>query len=152
SAPRQDTPEALLRRADLALYRAKAEGKARAAAFEPALERHARARLDLQTELREALIRNELQVYYQPIVSLTTGRILELEALVRWVHPRHGIITPGDFIPVAEETGLIVPTGRFVLEQACRAVAEWRRVSPDLGLSVNVSARQFQDAELIHDT
>src|SRR5205085_9681386 len=86
SAPRQDTPEALLRRADLALYRAKAEGKARAAAFEPALERHARARLDLETELREALIRNELQVYYQPIVSLTTGRILELEALVRWVH------------------------------------------------------------------
>jgi diguanylate cyclase (GGDEF)-like protein/PAS domain S-box-containing protein len=152
SAPGQDDPQALLRRADLALYRAKAEGKARAAAFDPSLERTARARLDLETDLRQALDRCELRVFYQPMVSLADAQTLELEALVRWEHPSRGLILPSEFIGVAEETGLIVPIGRWVVETACRD-ASWLQaeLGRTIGVSVNLSSRQFQYPELVSD-
>jgi diguanylate cyclase (GGDEF)-like protein len=147
--------EALLRDADLAMYRAKTNGKARWELFDDTLEVQAMERLEVETDLRRALEREEFRVYYQPIVSLADGRIVELEALVRWQHPERGLVPPGTFIPVAEETGLIVPLGLWVLEQACRQVRRWQDASPagntPLVMSVNLSARQFQQPTLLAD-
>jgi EAL domain-containing protein (putative c-di-GMP-specific phosphodiesterase class I) len=111
-------------------------------------------RLTLEAELRTALERGELRIDYQPIVDLETGRIIEMEALVRWQHPRLGLVSPARFIPVAEETGLIVSIGHWVLEQACRRARTWRTTLPnarDLVMSVNLSARQFHHPELVAD-
>jgi diguanylate cyclase (GGDEF)-like protein/PAS domain S-box-containing protein len=145
--------EALVRNADLAMYRAKRNGKARHETFEGTMEDGALARIELETDLRHALNRNEFVVHYQPIVSLETSRIVEVEALVRWKHPVRGLIQPNDFIPVAEETGLIVPIGRWVLEEACRQVASWARdlKTPAITVSVNLSARQFEHPGLLGD-
>ncbi|HEU4767239.1 MAG TPA: EAL domain-containing protein, partial [Pyrinomonadaceae bacterium] len=115
---------------------------------------HARAvsRLQLESDLRQAVEKNEFCVYYQPIVSLQTGRLAGFEALVRWNHPRRGLVSPADFIPVAEETGLIVPIGQWVLNEACAQIRQWQIESPShrsLSLSVNLSARQVAQPDLL---
>jgi EAL domain-containing protein (putative c-di-GMP-specific phosphodiesterase class I) len=112
------------------------------------------ARLELETDLRQAIERGELRIHYQPIVSLRSGRVSEIEALVRWQHPTRGLIAPADFIPIAEETGLIVPIGQWVLEQSCRQTAAWHAQcpqNPPLIVGVNVSPRQLQLASFAED-
>jgi len=152
NTPGHDRTESVLRNADLALYRAKAAGKARWALFEASMERDAVERLELETDLRQGLERNEFRLVYQPILSLANGQIVEVEALVRWQHPTRGQVSPARFIPIAEESGLIEPLGLWVLEEACRQAFVWRRlVPPDrpLVMSVNLSSRQFQDPMLV---
>ena len=149
-----ESPEDMLRHADLAMYRAKANGKAQYAVFDREMAIDAMDRLTLEAELRTVLERNELRIDYQPIVDLESGRITDMEALVRWQHPRLGLVSPARFIPVAEETGLIVPIGQWVLEQACQRAQIWRATMPgahDLVMSVNFSTRQFHHAGLIAD-
>jgi EAL domain-containing protein (putative c-di-GMP-specific phosphodiesterase class I) len=136
------------------MYRAKASGRARFVVFDRTLDALAVGRLELETDLRAALERGELAVHYQPIVHLPTRRIRHMEALVRWRHPRHGLIAPDRFIPLAEETGLIIPIGMFVLETACAQLREWQTrfgERSDLSVSVNLSARQFQHRTLVDD-
>jgi diguanylate cyclase (GGDEF)-like protein len=154
SGPGRDRAEGLVRAADLAMYEAKAEGKARYAVFDPSMEQRAHERLEVESDLRRALERDEFRVYYQPIVRLTDGRIIEVEALVRWQHPERGLVPPSVFIPVAEETGLIVPIGQRVLEIACQQLRSWSDELPRTCLpsvSVNLSARQFQQPTLLAD-
>jgi diguanylate cyclase (GGDEF)-like protein/PAS domain S-box-containing protein len=145
-------PDELLREADVALYAAKSKGKGRCEVFDSAMDARARERLQTEIELRRALAQGELRVYYQPIVSLADRAITGVEALARWQHPQRGLVSPVDFIPLAEETGLIVPIGQWVLEQACLQVRKWRDQNPlycDLVVSVNLSARQFQTPDLV---
>jgi diguanylate cyclase (GGDEF)-like protein len=147
-----DRPEDILRDADTAMYRAKENGKARYEVFDHGMHARAVSRLQLESDLRHAIEQKEFCVYYQPIVSLQTGRLAGFEALVRWNHPRRGLVLPADFIPVAEETGLIVPIGEWVLNQACAQVREWQINSPShrsLSLSVNLSARQVAQPDLL---
>ncbi|HEV7605273.1 MAG TPA: EAL domain-containing protein [Candidatus Limnocylindrales bacterium] len=149
-----DDPDDLLRSADTALYEAKGAGKGRHATFDPSMDRKAWQRLELETELRRAIKDGELVVHYQPIVELATGIMTELEALVRWQHPHRGLVGPNDFIPIAEQTGLIVPIGRFVLTTACRQLTEWRRDRADfadVGMSVNMSPRELLRPELVDE-
>ncbi len=150
-ATQQDQAEALLRNADVAMYRAKARGKGQYAVFDPRMHADTVARMELEADLRQALERGEFRVRYQPVVALPTGRIREVEALVRWQHPTRGMISPADFIPIAEETGLIVPIGRWVLQEACRQAASWQAAcprDPPLILGVNLSPRQLQMPDL----
>jgi diguanylate cyclase (GGDEF)-like protein len=154
SAPRHDNPDTLLRNADLAMYRAKSDGKARIAVFDRSMEARAVERMEIETELRIALDRGEFEVYYQPIFSLADQRITELEALVRWRKPDGRLVLPSNFIPIAEETGLIVPLGQWVLDQACVQTRAWQDRYPanlPLGISVNLSGRQFQHPPLIDE-
>ncbi|MEJ7871980.1 MAG: EAL domain-containing protein [Rubrobacteraceae bacterium] len=147
----EDLPGSLLRNADLAMYRAKEAGKNSQAMFESGMNVRALERLQLEEDLRRALEREEFRVYYQPEVSLEDGRIMGFEALVRWEHPERGLVSPQEFIPVAEETGLIVPLGEWVLEEACRQAREWQEQNPSnlpLIMSVNLSARQFKQPGL----
>jgi diguanylate cyclase (GGDEF)-like protein len=180
-----DTAEALLRDADVAMYRAKAHGRAHYRVFEPAMHAAALTRLQLEGELRRAVERQVEQrverrvgrggewhdaapapdggaapdpgafrVAYQPIVALATGEVRGVEALVRWHHPDRGVVAPGQFVPLAEETGLVVPLGRWVLGEACRQAGEWRRAHPRaaaLRVSVNVAERQLRDPALVDD-
>ncbi|TNF29109.1 MAG: EAL domain-containing protein, partial [Deltaproteobacteria bacterium] len=142
--PGHDEAEGLLRDANIAMFRAKQEGRGRRAIFDDSMRRAALDRLTLETDLRRAVERNELVLDYQPIVSLATGAIAGFEALARWNHPKRGVVMPGDFIPLAEETGLIVPLGRWVLLTACEEAARWERLGHGpLAVSVNVSARQL---------
>lgn len=145
-----EVPSDLLRNADTAMYRAKDAGKARYETFDPDKDTNAMRRLELGSELRQAIARDELRVYYQPVFSLETGAIAGMEALVRWEHPERGMMSPAEFIPLAEQTGLIVPLGRWVLETACRQAREWqdRHCSETPIMGVNLSLRQFQDPEL----
>ncbi|MEA5604012.1 EAL domain-containing protein [Nostoc sp. UHCC 0252] len=147
-----DQPENLLRDADTAMYRAKVLGKARYELFNPEMYTNVLARLQLENDLRRAIERHEFQVYYQPIVSLTTGRILGFEALLRWQHPERGLICPTNFIPLAEETGLIIEIGYWALHEACRQMQTWR-VSHQINslekISVNLSVKQFSQPDLI---
>jgi diguanylate cyclase (GGDEF)-like protein/PAS domain S-box-containing protein len=141
-------PEELLRDADAAMYRAKELGKARCEVFDLSMRERAVERLDLEGGLRHALERDELQVLYQPQVELMTGRITGAEALLRWHHPERGLIVPPVFIPIAEQTGLIVPIGAWVLRESCRQAAAWARHSGrDLTIAVNVSPRQLATSE-----
>jgi diguanylate cyclase (GGDEF)-like protein len=139
---RNQPPEDLIRDADIAMYQAKETGKARYAVFVPKLRSDAMSRLDMELALRKALEKDELTAYYQPIFSLQTDQLLGFEALVRWLHPIQGIITPGTFIPLAEETGLIVRIDRLVLREACKQMATWQEEyprNPPLTISVNIS-------------
>jgi diguanylate cyclase (GGDEF)-like protein/PAS domain S-box-containing protein len=138
-------PEDLLRDADTALYRAKAQGRGRWVEFDPAMHDRAVALLELETDLRRALERRELVLHYQPIVALGTGEIVGAEALVRWQHPQRGLVPPADFVPLAEETGLIVPIGAWVLREACRQMRAWQEELhlPALEIGVNLSSKQF---------
>uniref|UniRef100_A0A9E8CU30 GGDEF domain-containing phosphodiesterase n=1 Tax=Bosea sp. NBC_00436 TaxID=2969620 RepID=A0A9E8CU30_9HYPH len=137
----------LLREADTALYAAKARGRARLEQFDDDLHTRAERRIQIESDLRAALREDELFVEYQPQVRLKDGHVVGVEALVRWRHPRHGIVPPGDFIPVAEDCGLIVRIGQVVLWQSCRQLAAWTRAFPGrpLAMTVNVSPRQFAE-------
>jgi diguanylate cyclase (GGDEF)-like protein/PAS domain S-box-containing protein len=154
STPGESGAEDLLRNADVAMYSAKTSGKARYAVFTPSMNADALERLELETDLRRALGAGELHLNYQPIVTLETGRVDEVEALLRWEHPLRGSISPSEFIPIAEDTGLIVPIGQWVIEQACAQARLWDREFTDrapMHISVNLSARQFQHPELVAD-
>ncbi|HXB19348.1 MAG TPA: EAL domain-containing protein [Steroidobacteraceae bacterium] len=145
-APGEKTAEQLLREADTALYAAKDRGRARLQQFNDELYAHAERRMQIESDLRLALRGAQLFVAYQPQVSLRSGRVVGLEALARWRHPTRGIVPPDDFIPVAEECGLIVDLGRQVLRESCRQLAEWARLAPGrrLAMSVNVSPREVE--------
>jgi diguanylate cyclase (GGDEF)-like protein/PAS domain S-box-containing protein len=152
SSPPQEQPADLLRHADLAMYRAKHKGKARYEVFEPSMGTDALERLVLENELRRALERGEFKVYYQPIVTLESGKIAGMEALVRWEHPTRGLVLPEEFLSVAEDTGLIVRIGQGVLREACNQMRAWQErypSAPPLTVSVNLSPRQFFRPELV---
>ncbi|MDQ6835926.1 MAG: EAL domain-containing protein, partial [Actinomycetota bacterium] len=143
--------EDLIRDADAAMNRAKERGRARYELFDEAMRGRAISRLRVENDLRRALERDELTLEYQPVVSLTDGSIVSVEALIRWQHPTRGLIAPADFIPVAEENGLIEPIGRWVLEHACRQGARWHRDRPDsppISIAVNLSAVQVANHNL----
>ena len=147
-----DRSEEVLRDADTAMYRAKMLGKARHEVFDKTMHARAMQILQLETDLRRALERNEFVLHYQPIVALETGTIRGFEALIRWQHPERGFISPDDFIPIAEETGLIVPIGQWVIEEACRQIRRWQDEFPQyppLQISVNLSSKQFINSDLI---
>jgi diguanylate cyclase (GGDEF)-like protein/PAS domain S-box-containing protein len=147
-----DEAETLLRDADVALYRAKELGRNRVVVFDDALRARAVVRLETENGLRRAVDRGELCVLYQPEVALRDQRVVGVEALVRWQHPIHGLVKPDQFVPVAEESGLIVPIGNWVIEEACRQSREWALARPDLDpvvVSVNLSARQLSHPGLV---
>ncbi|MEH2083392.1 MAG: EAL domain-containing protein [Nostoc sp.] len=147
-----DRPEYLLRDADTAMYRAKAQGRAKYHVFNPAMHQEAIQLLELENDLRRAVERREFLVYYQPIISLATGRISGFEALVRWQHPIRGLVSPIEFIPVAEETGLINAINTWVLQSACHQLSIWQHypVTPEpLTMSINLSARLFLQPNLV---
>ena len=143
----QVTPDQLLRNADAAMYVVKTDGKGRYAVFQPHMHAAALHRLDLRADLQRALDNSEFVLHYQPIVSMTSGLTVGVEALVRWMHPQRGMMAPDAFIPLAEETGLVVPLGLWVLESACRQVASWSIDNPRLSVSINVSQRQLRRPE-----
>ena len=152
AGPGQAGPSELLRDADVALYRAKERGKARYAVFDPGMGAGVRQRAALEADLRWALERGELRLAYQPLVELATGRVAAAEALARWAHPERGPVPPAEFIPLAEDTGLIVPLGRWVLDEACRQARAWAEEHADPPVvAVNLSARQFQHPDLVED-
>jgi diguanylate cyclase (GGDEF)-like protein/PAS domain S-box-containing protein len=146
-----DSAEEMLRNADVAMYAAKAHGKGRYEIFEPRMHHSAVERLELQADLKHAIDNGELFLHYQPVVSLSDGTIAAVEALVRWQHPRRGVVAPAGFIGVAEESGLIVPLGRWVLAEACRQAKEWRAVRPSdpISVSVNVSAAELRREDFV---
>ncbi len=145
-----ESADDLLRNADVAMYEAKRHGKGRSATYESRMYADIRERLDLEAALRGALERRELVLHYQPIVQLRSGAIYGVEALLRWEHPQYGRLLPQHFVPLAEETGLIVQLGAWVLEEACRQLQAWNRAHPEavLAVSVNISGRQLQGAGL----
>src|SRR5262249_28504030 len=134
-------PDQLLKNADLALYGAKADGRGTYRFFEPDMDARVKARRALEEDLRKALARDEFELHYQPLLDLRTNRIRTCEALIRWNHPQRGLIPPGEFIGLAEETGLIIPIGEWVLRQACAHAAEW---PSEISVAVNLSAIQFK--------
>ncbi|MGF1481810.1 MAG: EAL domain-containing protein [Cyanophyceae cyanobacterium] len=144
-------PEELLRDADIAMYRAKNQGRARYSVFNTAMHAQAVERLQLETDLRRAIEQENFQVYYQPIMALSTQQITGFEALVRWHHPERGLIAPDVFIPIAEDIGLIVAIDSWVLREACRQLRQWQRQFPakQLTISVNLSVKQFQHPNLV---
>jgi diguanylate cyclase (GGDEF)-like protein/PAS domain S-box-containing protein len=140
-----EQPDQLLRNADMALYRAKSEGRGTYHFFQAEMDAQMQARHVLELDLRKALLAGEFEMYYQPIVELSSGRVTSFEALIRWNHPTRGLVPPNDFIPVAEEIGLIVPLGDWVLRQACRDAVSW---PGRLSVAVNLSAAQFRNQTL----
>ena len=152
SADRYQRAEDMVRDADTAMYRAKELGKARCEIFDTSMLTAAEERLGLEQDLRRALERHELEVYYQPIVSLSEERLIGFEALLRWNHPARGLVLPAKFIPMAEDTGLIVPIGTWVLHEACRQLRRWDEEFADTGdlvINVNLSARQCTHPDLL---
>jgi EAL domain-containing protein (putative c-di-GMP-specific phosphodiesterase class I) len=144
------SPETALREADAAMYRAKELGRARYELFDEASRQRAVERLELETALSHAVERAELRIHYQPKVSLDGELgVTGFEALVRWEHPQRGLMPPEDFIPLAEETGSVLGIGEFVVREALRQIARWRRFKPDITVSVNLSQRQLEDAGLV---
>jgi diguanylate cyclase (GGDEF)-like protein/PAS domain S-box-containing protein len=149
-----DRSDALMRDADAAMYVAKARGRARHAEFDTTMHTRAVTRLAIETDLRRAIDNDEFELHYQPINRLDGNQVVGVEALVRWRRPDGTLVPPGEFIPVADETGLIRPIGRWVLKEACRQLASWRADLPQaagLSMSVNISARQLQDASIVGD-
>lgn len=147
-------PDALLHAADVALYRAKADGGDAFAVYDAAIDRESPDRMEYEAELRRALQRGEFQIAYQPVVDLATGAISSVEALVRWRHPERGLLRPAAFVPFANQTGLIVPLGNWVIAEACRQLRQWQERFPalqSLKVSVNLSGRQFRQATLTDD-
>jgi diguanylate cyclase (GGDEF)-like protein len=147
-----EAPEALIRDADAALYRAKERGRGGYEIFDEVMRSRVIEHMQTENDLRRALQRNELELHYQPILKLSDGSIVAMEALLRWHHPERGLIGPAAFIPVAEESRLIIPIGRWVIEQACLQAAEWQQRAPDsapIGVAVNLSARQIADPQLV---
>ncbi|WP_404785740.1 putative bifunctional diguanylate cyclase/phosphodiesterase [Altericista sp. CCNU0014] len=145
-------PEDLLRDADTAMYRAKAAGKSQYAVFENTMHQQAQRSLQLETDLRGAMESEQFQLFYQPIWSLATNAIAGFEALIRWSHPTRGPISPAEFIPIAEETGLILPIGQWVIQEACRQMHLWQNQFPtarSFTVSVNLSAKQFSETNLV---
>jgi len=154
SNPAYEQPEDILRDADTAMYRAKSLGKARFEVFDADMRASVMARLQLETDLRRALERQEFRNFYQPIVSLASGKIAGFEALLRWEHPTRGLLGPEEFIAVAEETGLIRELGWWNLREACRQISDWKAnpdADPDLIISVNLSVKQFLQPNLVSD-
>jgi diguanylate cyclase (GGDEF)-like protein/PAS domain S-box-containing protein len=151
AAAEYEQPEQIIRDADTAMYRAKAQGRGRSEIFDAAMRAEAVSRLQLETDLRRGIERNELRLVYQPIVDLQSEGVVGFEALVRWHHPTRGVVPPLQFIPLAEETGLIVPIGDFVLREACRQAAKWRSLprGSKMHVSVNISSRQFTQGDLV---
>ncbi len=146
--------EEIMRNADVAMYMAKENGKGRYQMFEPAMHDTALKRLELKADLQRALEHGEFHLFYQPVIELETGRIIGVEALIRWFHPQRGLVPPLDFIPLAEETGLIVPIGRWVLREACRYAIELQARFPNdpaYHMAVNLSARQLQRPEIVDE-
>lgn len=151
SEARYDRPEDILRDADIAMYQAKEQGKARHALFHVDMRRTVVTQLQMETDLRRAVERQEFRLWYQPILSLTTGQPAGMEALLRWQHPTRGLLTPGDFMSVAEETGLLVPLGHWILRTACEQLRAWALrypLLPILTMSVNLSSKQVARPEL----
>lgn len=149
AASRAETADELIRHADAAMYLAKQRGRGQVAVFDPSLQLAVRRRLGLKADLGDALARGEFRLHYQPLVDLRGGRIVGVEALIRWQHPALGLLLPGEFISLAEESGAVVDIGRWVLEEACRQAIAWDRTLPStarLGMSVNLSAVQLHDA------
>jgi len=145
------TPTEILRDADTAMYKAKSLGRSRFEVFDAEMRAQAVARLELESDLRRAIYNREFVLYYQPKVSLKTDKIVGVEALIRWRHPQRGIVPPDQFISLAEETGMIVPIGLWVLREACTAMRRWHAefpTTPPLEVSVNVSVRQFREPDL----
>ena len=140
------TPDALMKNADLALYRAKADGGGTFRFFETEMDARMQARRTLELELRKAILKEEFELHYQPIVEVKTGRITSCEALIRWFHPERGIIPPLEFIPIAEETSLIIPLGEWVLRHACTEAMRWPK---NITVSVNLSPAQFKSPNLV---
>jgi diguanylate cyclase (GGDEF)-like protein len=141
-------PDGLTKNADLAMYRAKADGGNTYRFFEPQMDARMRARREIELDLRKAVVNGEFELHYQPVVNLQAGKVTCFEALIRWHHPERGLIQPMEFIPIAEETGLIVPLGRWVLRQACAEAATWPQ---EITVAVNVSPAQFNHHNLVHD-
>jgi diguanylate cyclase (GGDEF)-like protein/PAS domain S-box-containing protein len=142
----------LLCRADIAMYAAKARGRDRHETFEPHMQSELADRHQLEDDLRRALDGNELELHYQPLINLDDGTIESFEALIRWHHPTRGLVEPSQFIPIAEETGLIIPIGRYVLREACRQLMQWRTELPashNLSIGVNVASSQLHDANFV---
>jgi diguanylate cyclase (GGDEF)-like protein len=147
-------PEDVLKDADVAMRRAKALGGSRCEVFDEVMHRHAEGRLKLESDLRTALAERQFRIHYQPLIELKTRRILCFEALLRWEHPTQGLISPHRFIEAAEDTGILVSIGHWLMVQACRQLREWEvndRSGSPMNVTVNVSARQFADARLVYD-
>jgi predicted signal transduction protein with EAL and GGDEF domain len=140
------TPDQLLKNADMALYGAKGDGRGTYRFFEPEMDARMKARRDLEMDLRNALTNKEFELHYQPLVNLESNEITSFEALLRWHHPKRGLISPADFIPIAEETGLIIPLGEWVLRTACNETASWPN---DVKVAVNLSPSQIKSRNLI---
>jgi PAS domain S-box-containing protein len=151
STERYENADDMLRDADIAMYRAKHEGKARHALFDSKMHAQVKARFSLESELRYALERGQFSVYYQPIVSLPTALIKGFEALVRWQHPERGLMSPAEFIPLAEETGLIIALEAFVLKESLKQLRQWHTLEPELTMSVNLSGRHLEGHALLHN-
>jgi predicted signal transduction protein with EAL and GGDEF domain len=147
-----EAPEGLLRDADSALYRAKERGRGGYEIFDEVMRSRVVEHMQIENDLRRALQREELELHYQPVVRLKDGALVAMEALLRWDHPKLGPIGPATFVPVAEESRLIVPLGRWVIEESCRQIAVWQGLKPDaapIGVGVNLSPRQLADPDLI---
>jgi diguanylate cyclase (GGDEF)-like protein len=144
-----DSPEMLVRNADTAMFHAKESGRANYQFFGPQMTERVRRRLSTETNLRGALERGEFTLHYQPLIDLVTGRIAGAEALLRWPQPDCRLVSPAEFIPVAEDTGLIVPLGEWVLREACTRAQAWQTLHPGLRIAVNLSARQFRQRNLV---
>jgi diguanylate cyclase (GGDEF)-like protein/PAS domain S-box-containing protein len=153
SSPVYEKAEEMLRDADIAMYQAKATGRGRYVIFNETMRANVVAHIEMEKDFRQAIERKEWELHYQPILSLKNGQIIGFEALIRWNHPRKGMIWPNDFIPFAEETGLIIPMGEWVLREACRQMSIWHGrfpTDPPLTISVNLSSKQFTQAELFN--
>jgi diguanylate cyclase (GGDEF)-like protein len=145
-------PEEVLRDADIAMYQAKAHGKARFETFDIKMRSYAFSRLEMEQDLRAALENGEFQLYYQPIVSMKSNQLFGFEALIRWVHPSRGFLLPGEFLPIAEESGLILPIEKWVLNEACAQLKKWHEKYPSLqnvSVNVNVSNKQFSQPNFV---